>query len=309
MLYSEDYSTRSEEQARDTGSQHGTVLFVCLSILLSLSLSLSIPLSLSLCLLPFCFSPFPPLLPDQPHLYVCLSLSPPPFSLWSTEEIPCQREAPAERSFRDSHVPEQFAGLLHGSSPACESPDNPFQLYGKVRKFSAPEPVPAHRHGNLLQAPSLGAPLPRADSEASGLKVARQPKPQVVYRTIFHTRVNQDQAERSSPPAGARHVRNGEPAGGTGPAGTSFEERACTLGRMRSVPKNVLDLQLSRNFSKSDSNLISVSPIEEELRPGRAQPNLTNSSTAEKLERTPSFTAEWEEVRDARRDGVRCANY
>lgn len=25
----------------------------------------------------------------------------------------------------------QFAGLLHGSSPACESPENPFHLYGK----------------------------------------------------------------------------------------------------------------------------------------------------------------------------------
>ncbi|XP_035281362.1 ankyrin repeat and sterile alpha motif domain-containing protein 1B-like isoform X7 [Anguilla anguilla] len=210
-----------------------------------------------------------------------------------TEEPACQREAPAERSFRDSHVPEQFAGLLHGSSPACESPDNPFQLYGKVRKLSAPEPVPAHRQGNLLQAPSLGVPLPlpRADSEASGLRAPREPKPQVVYRTIFHTRVNQDQAERACPPAGARHVRNGEAAGGTSATGAGFEERACTLGRMRSVPRNVLDLQLSRNFSKSESNLISVSPIEEELRPGRAPPN-----PAGKLERTPSFTAEWEEI-------------
>ncbi|KAF3814546.1 hypothetical protein GH733_017704, partial [Mirounga leonina] len=27
--------------------------------------------------------------------------------------------------------PGQFAGLLHGSSPACESPENPFHLYGK----------------------------------------------------------------------------------------------------------------------------------------------------------------------------------
>ncbi|KAI1888112.1 hypothetical protein AGOR_G00181690 [Albula goreensis] len=216
------------------------------------------------------------------------------------EEILCQREAPAERSHRDSHVPEQFAGLLHGSSPACESPDNPFQLYGKVRKFSAPEPVPTHHHGNLLQAPSLGPPLPRTGSEASALKAApREPKPQVVYRTIFHTRVNQDLADRSAPPAsGGRHVRNGgdSPFSGTGPPSAGYEERACTLGRMRSVPRNVLDLQLSRNFSKSDSNLISVSPIEEELRPGRAQPGPAKNSPTHRLERTPSFTAEWEEI-------------
>ncbi|KAJ8261827.1 hypothetical protein GJAV_G00158870, partial [Gymnothorax javanicus] len=180
-----------------------------------------------------------------------------------TEEAPCPTDPPAGRSFRDSHVPEQFAGLLHGSSPACESPENPYQLYGKVRKFSAPEPVPIHRHGNLLQAPSLIASLPRADSESSGLRAPREPKPQVVYRTIFHTKVNQDQVERSSPTAGVRDVRNGEP-----PVGQ--------VGRAR--------------------RRVRVSPIEEELRPARAQPNLANSSPADKMERTPSFTAEWEEI-------------
>uniref|UniRef100_A0A8C9VDL1 Ankyrin repeat and sterile alpha motif domain containing 1B n=1 Tax=Scleropages formosus TaxID=113540 RepID=A0A8C9VDL1_SCLFO len=84
----------------------------------------------------------------------------------------------------------------------------------------------------------------------------------------------------------------------TGSTGTSFgrpglEERACTLGRMRSVPRNVLDLQLSRNFSKSDSNLISVSPIQEER---RSQPGAGRTSPSNRLERTPSFTAEWEEI-------------
>uniref|UniRef100_A0A8C9WCX7 Ankyrin repeat and sterile alpha motif domain containing 1B n=1 Tax=Scleropages formosus TaxID=113540 RepID=A0A8C9WCX7_SCLFO len=162
-------------------------------------------------------------------------------------------ETLVEEDCRGGHVPEQFAGLLHGSSPACESPDNPYQLYGKVHKFSAFEP-------------------------SSG---PREPKPQVVYRTIFHTRVNQN--------------LNQNPVGSTG---TSFgrpglEERACTLGRMRSVPRNVLDLQLSRNFSKSDSNLISVSPIQEER---RSQPGAGRTSPSNRLERTPSFTAEWEEI-------------
>uniref|UniRef100_A0A8C9VXK4 Ankyrin repeat and sterile alpha motif domain containing 1B n=1 Tax=Scleropages formosus TaxID=113540 RepID=A0A8C9VXK4_SCLFO len=190
-------------------------------------------------------------------------------------------ETLVEEDCRGGHVPEQFAGLLHGSSPACESPDNPYQLYGKVHKFSAFEPSSAHHHGNLLQAPEICTRLPCTGSDTSGLKGPREPKPQVVYRTIFHTRVNQN--------------LNQNPVGSTG---TSFgrpglEERACTLGRMRSVPRNVLDLQLSRNFSKSDSNLISVSPIQEER---RSQPGAGRTSPSNRLERTPSFTAEWEEI-------------
>uniref|UniRef100_A0A8C9QRA0 Ankyrin repeat and sterile alpha motif domain containing 1B n=1 Tax=Scleropages formosus TaxID=113540 RepID=A0A8C9QRA0_SCLFO len=191
------------------------------------------------------------------------------------------QETLVEEDCRGGHVPEQFAGLLHGSSPACESPDNPYQLYGKVHKFSAFEPSSAHHHGNLLQAPEICTRLPCTGSDTSGLKGPREPKPQVVYRTIFHTRVNQN--------------LNQNPVGSTG---TSFgrpglEERACTLGRMRSVPRNVLDLQLSRNFSKSDSNLISVSPIQEER---RSQPGAGRTSPSNRLERTPSFTAEWEEI-------------
>uniref|UniRef100_A0A9J8CIV0 Ankyrin repeat and sterile alpha motif domain containing 1B n=1 Tax=Cyprinus carpio carpio TaxID=630221 RepID=A0A9J8CIV0_CYPCA len=202
---------------------------------------------------------------------------------------------------RNSHVPEQFAGLLHGSSPAFESPDNPYQLYGKVRKFSVPEPP--LRHGNFLRAPEYSPPFPRTGSEASALKTQKEPKPQIVYRTIFHTRVNQGPltlTELGDKSIGV-HVRNGEvrskSTGGSSPASsnTSYEERACTLGRMRSMPKNVLDLQLSRNFSKSDSNLVAVSPIEEEQWSSRGQ-NSPGKSSPNRLERTPSFTAEWEEI-------------
>ncbi|XP_049330247.1 ankyrin repeat and sterile alpha motif domain-containing protein 1B isoform X3 [Astyanax mexicanus] len=211
---------------------------------------------------------------------------------------------------RDSHVPEQFAGLLHGSSPACESPDNPYQLYGRVRKLCAPEPP--QRHGNLLRAPEpVVLPFPRpttaatpATQQSPPKEEQKEPKPQVVYRTIFHTRVNQ-----SPPPvhSDAEPARNGElsgsitpssPVAGSGSSTAGYEERACTLGRMRSVPRNVLDLQLSKNFSKSDSNLVAVSPIEEEQWSSRSQsqnsPGKGGSPT--RLERTPSFTAEWEEI-------------
>lgn len=199
------------------------------------------------------------------------------------DEATNQKDCAERDERRNSHVPEQFAGLLHGSSPACESPDNPYQLYGKVRKFSVPEPP--LRHGNLLRAPEYPPPFPRTGSEASALKNQREPKPQVVYRTVFHTRVNQ---------APLTPARNGEARSPSGNA-AGFEERACTLGRMRSVPKNVLDLQLSRNFSKSDSNLVAVSPIEEEQWSSRGHISPSKNSPS-RLERTPSFTAEWEEV-------------
>lgn len=217
------------------------------------------------------------------------------FLLHLVDEATHQKECVEKDERRNSHVPEQFAGLLHGSSPACESPDNPYQLYGSVRKFSVPEPPV--RHGNLLRAPEYPPPFPRTGSEASALKTQREPKPQIVYRTVFHTRVNQtpvtpiEQDDRSRVHARNREARNNS-TGGSSPATntTGYEERACTLGRMRSIPKNVLDLQLSRNFSKSDSNLVAVSPIEEEQWSSRGQ------NSPDRLERTPSFTAEWEEV-------------
>ncbi|XP_052434089.1 ankyrin repeat and sterile alpha motif domain-containing protein 1B isoform X3 [Carassius gibelio] len=212
-----------------------------------------------------------------------------------------QKECIDQDDRRNSHVPEQFAGLLHGSSPACESPDNPYQLYSKVRKFSVPEPP--LRHGNFLRAPEYSPPFPRTGSEASALKTQKEAKPQIVYRTIFHTQVNQGPftLTGSGDKTTGVHVRNREfrskSKGGSSPASSSsgYEERACTLGRMRSMPKNVLDLQLSRNFSKSDSNLVAVSPIEEEQWSSRGQ-NSPGKNSPNRLERTPSFTAEWEEI-------------
>ncbi|MEQ2164966.1 hypothetical protein GOODEAATRI_012198, partial [Goodea atripinnis] len=139
---------------------------------------------------------------------------------------------------------------------------------------------------NVLQSPEFsivigGGASPgfsRTEKESSP---QRSQKPQVVYRTIFHTRVNQDQVQPKNPeqvdlphgwstlshPPSSSPGLNGEvtelqenQAGGE--AKDCYEERACTLGRMRSVPRNVLDLQLSKSLSKSDSNLVAVSPIQ-----------------------------------------------
>ncbi|XP_058263796.1 ankyrin repeat and sterile alpha motif domain-containing protein 1B isoform X4 [Hemibagrus wyckioides] len=204
-------------------------------------------------------------------------ISPANYSTGSAEDCPLadeeveQRETTLKDNRRESRVPEQFAGLLHGSSPACEFPDNPYQLYSKVHKD------PPQRHGNLLLAPNHAAPFPAS-------RIQKEPKPQVVYRTIFHTRVNQ------TPSVQGKNEVNRSGEGGNNCTG-GYEERACTLGRMRTgMSKNVPELQLSRSLSKSDSNLVVASPIEEEKRNSRGQ----NSPT--RLERTPSFTAEWEEI-------------
>ncbi|XP_046715885.1 ankyrin repeat and sterile alpha motif domain-containing protein 1B isoform X3 [Silurus meridionalis] len=204
-------------------------------------------------------------------------ISPANYSTGSAEDctLPDEVVEPKESTLKDdrreSRVPEQFAGLLHGSSPACESPDNPYQLYSKVCKD------PPQRHGNLLLAPNHSVPFPAP-------KIYKEPKPQVVYRTIFHTRVNQHQSVQGKSDAN----RSGE--GGSNITGV-YEERACTLGRMRSgMMKNVPELQLSRSLSKSDSNLVVASPIEEEKRNSRGQ------NSPSRLDRTPSFTAEWEEI-------------
>ncbi|XP_067110193.1 ankyrin repeat and sterile alpha motif domain-containing protein 1B isoform X1 [Osmerus mordax] len=270
-----------------------------------------------------------------------------------TDDSPYQRDSqpgPGDER-RHSRVPEQFAGLLHGSSPACESPDTPYHLYSsKPRK--QPGVAEPRTHGNFLQAPDFGvaglpplqAPLPptvipRAASEApkSPREAAAPAKPQVVYRTIFHTRVNQNQggaeaagagrgslcsssSSPSSAAAGSSYVRKGLAAASRaagargsqagsvardGAVGPGYEERACTLGRMRSIPRSVLDLQLSKSLSKSDSNLVAVSPPQEEHSwgsgargqgPGGSPSPGDSTSPGTRLERTPSFTAEWEEI-------------
>ncbi|XP_056131620.1 ankyrin repeat and sterile alpha motif domain-containing protein 1B isoform X2 [Lampris incognitus] len=222
---------------------------------------------------------------------------------------------------RRSHVPEEFAGLLHGSSPACETPDTPYHLYKpKPRKYAGPD-----SQGSLLRAPEFGIAvgegpsqvIPREGNDSSPPKTLKDPqKPQVVYRTIFHTKVNQDQIQPRNcdyyPPSclgqngEVPQLRGSQSASvpRDSAAGAGYEERACTLGRMRSIPRSVLDLQLSKSLSKSDSNLVAVSPIQEEHSwgsgskgqgPGSPNPG-EGASPGGRLERTPSFTAEWEEI-------------
>ncbi|XP_072327652.1 ankyrin repeat and sterile alpha motif domain-containing protein 1B isoform X7 [Scyliorhinus torazame] len=223
------------------------------------------------------------------------------------EESLCQREASAEEELHDGHIPEQFAGLLHGSSPACESPENPYHLYTKANKeFSNDNALRIKgptREPNLIKANSLQctdetneAQRLQAVSDASILN--QDSKPQVLYKTILHTKVNQTDTDTL---VSTRTFRNNDLWTSSTGEKLGFEDRACTLGRVRSGGKTLLELQLARNISKSDSNLITCSPIEEESRNSRCE-SVSNyckenkQCTGKCLERTPSFTAEWEEI-------------
>ncbi|XP_072311221.1 ankyrin repeat and sterile alpha motif domain-containing protein 1B isoform X2 [Eucyclogobius newberryi] len=223
---------------------------------------------------------------------------------------------------RKSHIPEEFAGLLHGSSPACEAPDTPYHLYNHKPHKNASQDV----QSAFLQTPDFsivigGGPtqlFSRTDTQSSQQKSETEPKkPQVVYRTIFHTQVNQEQARPKNceqtgstrgwatldrPPSYSSN-QNGEFAVTLAKDASSG---TCTLGRMRSMPRSVLDLQLSKALSKSDSNLVTVSPIQEEHSLGSGTRGQSGESSGPspgdcttpvgRLERTPSFTAEWEEI-------------
>ncbi|KAL0963000.1 hypothetical protein UPYG_G00348200 [Umbra pygmaea] len=238
---------------------------------------------------------------------------------------------------RQSRVPVEFAGLLHGSSPACETPDTPYHIYNSNPKPGKHTPSDPHNdtetalsnHCSVIRTAefALSPPpvliVPSAGSKEHDVKTPkdvedpqRPSKPQVVYRTVFHTQVNQKHQSSthfsSSSPCG----QNGEAAvvkGGVSGASLAseiapapgYEERACTLGRMRSIPRCVVDLQRSKSLSKSDSNLVAVSPIQEEHNWGsgvRGQGSGGSPSQGDasspgiRLERTPSFTAEWEEI-------------
>lgn len=59
------------------------------------------------------------------------------------------------------------------------------------------------------------------------------------------------------------------------------------------------DLKLARSLSKSDSDLLVSPPGEEEGGLGNRSESVSNCSTGKKrLEKSPSFTSEWDEVSD-----------
>ncbi|XP_034379935.1 ankyrin repeat and SAM domain-containing protein 1A isoform X3 [Arvicanthis niloticus] len=180
---------------------------------------------------------------------------------------------------QDGQVPEQFSGLLHGSSPVCEVGQDPFQL---------------------LTAPSQNHPEPSqqgACHEASmqleelGVQGTGAPQPGVL-----------DQSRRVGLPAGLT-----APASRTNldtltctvplhPAGAEEEDRSGSRSRAPPTSKPKAELRLSRSLSKSDSDLLTCSPTEDATMGSRSE-SLSNCSIGKKrLEKSPSFASEWDEI-------------
>ncbi|EPQ17712.1 Ankyrin repeat and sterile alpha motif domain-containing protein 1B [Myotis brandtii] len=182
--------------------------------------------------------------------------------------------------------PGQFAGLLHGSSPACESPENPFHLYRKrdEREEGQDEIILAKNPLSFKQSPI----------ENNSEPLVKKIKPKVVSRTIFHKKPNQVENHTI---VGTRTTRSGSRNGDQWIVNTGgFVERACTLGRIRSLPKALIDMHLSKNVSKSDSDLIAYPSTEKPSRVNWSESSTTEHSSKGNSERTPSFTSEWEEI-------------
>ncbi|XP_074431890.1 ankyrin repeat and sterile alpha motif domain-containing protein 1B isoform X4 [Larus michahellis] len=218
------------------------------------------------------------------------AISPANYSLGSLEysveerELPerlCQGETSTESELPEGHPAEQFAGLLHGSSPACDPPDNPLQLYSKANQCSGPPEKSVLSKSTVQQI--------QLRKESNTDPPVKKKKPPVVNRTIFHTK----------PKPAENHTLVGTSAriseqwvittGG-------FVERACTLGRIRSLPKTLLEMHLCKNVSKSDSNLITHPPNDKKARSNWSEPTPNQQCSKGNSERTPSFTSEWEEI-------------
>nr|XP_054095211.1 ankyrin repeat and sterile alpha motif domain-containing protein 1B isoform X10 [Callithrix jacchus] len=182
--------------------------------------------------------------------------------------------------------PGQFAGLLHGSSPACESPENPFHLYGKREQ--------CEKGQDEVSVANSPLPFKQSPIENNSEPLVKKIKPKVVSRTIFHKKSNQLENHTI---VGTRSTRSGSRNGDQWVMNTGgFVERACTLGRIRSLPKALIDMHLSKSVSKSDSDLIAYPSNEKTSRVNWSESSTAEHSSKGNSERTPSFTSEWEEI-------------
>ncbi|XP_054251778.1 ankyrin repeat and SAM domain-containing protein 1A [Indicator indicator] len=175
---------------------------------------------------------------------------------------------------QDIQVPEQFSGLLHGSSPICEISEDPFRLAASAEKGGTE--ATSHPPAMQLEDAELPAPAPPRTSSPD-------PEHRAVYATVQH-------APGSRPPPAV-----GIPHGQQHPS-RAEEEGDRAVGRAHAGNKPKAELKLSRSLSKSDSDLLTCSPTEEDAMGSRSE-SLSNCSAGKKrLEKSPSFASEWDEI-------------
>ncbi|XP_025757104.1 ankyrin repeat and SAM domain-containing protein 1A isoform X3 [Oreochromis niloticus] len=158
---------------------------------------------------------------------------------------------------QEAGVPEQFTGLLHGSSPVFESREESFRLPG-VLPPNQDQPETKKR-AKAKEGVTAAAPPPSRPSMAA---ILTDCDPKAIYATV-----------------------NKEPR----------DSVAGAVSAVKMRPPG--DLKLARSLSKSDSDLLVSPPNEEEGGLGNRSESVSNCSTAKKrLEKSPSFTSEWDET-------------
>ncbi|KAM8863877.1 ankyrin repeat and SAM domain-containing protein 1A isoform 8-T8 [Spinachia spinachia] len=154
---------------------------------------------------------------------------------------------------QEAAVPEQFTGLLHGSSPVFDSREEPFRLPGVAPSDQGP---PEERKSAKAKEEAAAAP-----SRPSMAAILTDCDPKAIYATV-------NKEPRESGAGGASSVRMRPPG----------------------------DLKLARCLSKSDSDLLLSPPSEEDGGLGNRSESVSNCSAGKKrLEKSPSFTSEWDE--------------
>nr|XP_023010643.2 ankyrin repeat and SAM domain-containing protein 1A isoform X5 [Maylandia zebra] len=158
---------------------------------------------------------------------------------------------------QEAGVPEQFTGLLHGSSPVFESREESFRLPG-VLPPNQDQPETKKR-AKAKEGVTAAAPPPSRPSMAA---ILTDCDPKAIYATV-----------------------NKEPR----------DSVAGAVSAVKMRPPG--DLKLARSLSKSDSDLLVSPPNEEEGGLGNRSESVSNCSMAKKrLEKSPSFTSEWDEI-------------
>ncbi|KAF4096984.1 hypothetical protein G5714_022953 [Onychostoma macrolepis] len=156
-------------------------------------------------------------------------------------------------------VPEQFTGLLHGSSPVVDCREEAFRLPSSGVKSG---------EASSTSTSASSAPLPHPKSAVTMETILQDTDPKAIYATV--NKEPRDSSKNNSPARDPPLTRRMPPPG---------------------------DLKLARSLSKSDSDLLVSPPGEEETGLGGRSESVSNCSTTKRrLEKSPSFTSEWDEI-------------
>ncbi|CAG04042.1 unnamed protein product, partial [Tetraodon nigroviridis] len=173
---------------------------------------------------------------------------------WMSPRAPGDNSQPSQE--QGAGVPEQFTGLLHGSSPVFDCREDLFRLPGV--------PVSSQKQTEaktLTKVKEEVTAVPPAPSRPNMAAILTDCDPKAIYATV--------------------HKEPKDSGSGAAPA-------------VRTRPG---DLKLARSLSKSDSDLLVSPPVEEEGGLGNRSESVSNCSSGKKrLEKSPSFTSEWDEV-------------